>query len=150
MYPFTHLCVELMSPKPALSKSFFSVLCRRPPKSRPLSWSPHSKFLLCPAPAPAQPHTVQYHCFSQLTQYIHDPRTRPCPAPVTATPPGPALQLPRQRVYCLPGQEVADPEAEAGAEVAEVTAEASDHCPAQSCLSQCTCDLELELSGRGY
>ena len=123
------------------------------PKQRPVSWSPHSKFLLeDKGDATANSESpVMYHCFKQLSQIIHDPHTRPCPAPVSATPPllTPATS---KRFYRLPGQD--NNQADSG-EVSEVvrnentnTTASTGLCPAQSCLSQCTCDLELELSGK--
>ena len=123
------------------------------PKQRPVSWSPHSKFLLeDKGDATANSESpVMYHCFKQLSQIIHDPHTRPCPAPVSATPPllTPATS---KRFYRLPGQD--NNQADSG-EVSEGvrnenmnTTASTGLCPAQSCLSQCTCDLELELSGK--
>ena len=123
------------------------------PKQRPVSWSPHSKFLLedkGDATATSE-SPVMYHCFKQLSQIIHDPHTRPCPAPVSATPPllTPATS---KRFYRLPGQDnnpVDSGEVSEGVRNENMNTTASTGlCPAQSCLSQCTCDLELELSGK--
>ena len=122
-----------------------------------MSWSPHSKFLVDPvevaeddtaaANNEANPgQRVQYHCYSQLSQYLHDPHTLPCPAPISATPTTTTASTNNKRFYRLPGQEHDNIDIE-DADGDIVEAEDDTRCPAQSCLSQCTCDLELELSG---
>ena len=128
------------------------------PKQRPLSWSPHSKFLLEEKEV-ASESPVMYHCFKQLSQIIHDPHTRPCPAPVSATPPL-LTPAPSKRFYRLPGQDTSQADhgdVSEGVSDADVTrsedrnttaSSSAGLCPAHSCLSQCTCDLELELSGK--
>ena len=125
------------------------------PKIRPLSWSPHTKFLLEEKEVSDAEETsssessVMYHCFKQLSQIIHDPRTRPCPAPVSATPPS-LTPATNKRFYRLPGQDIAeadkDDDSVGDQEISNAPA-SPGLCPAQSCLSQCTCDLELELAG---
>jgi len=87
------------------------------PAPRPASWAPDLAFQLESSPTP-HPAPATYHCYSQLSAILTDPRTTPCPAPITSAPP--TSPLPRD---CMPG------------------------CPASSHLSQCTCDLELELAG---
>ena len=127
------------------------------PKQRPLSWSPHSQFLLDEKEdrTATSESPVMYHCFKQLSQIIHDPHTRPCPAPVSATP-TPLTPTPSKRFYRLPGQE--NNQSDLGDDNENVsddqrnekrnTTHSTGLCPAHSCLSQCTCDLELELSGK--
>jgi len=79
-------------------------------RQRPVSWSPSTECLVgC--------RRVQYHCYSQLSDYISDPATSPYPAPVCST----TTNITAEKE---------------GSE---------DGCP-QSSLAQCTCDLELELS----
>ena len=51
-------------------------------------------------------------------------------------------------MYSLPGQEDPPDDAE-DEDVVEEVVDNERVCPAQSHLSQCTCNLELELSGRG-
>ena len=62
---------------------------------------------------------VQYHCYSQLEDYIQEPGTEPYPAPISST-----------TTTTTTSREEMEGET----------------CP-QSSLAQCTCDLELELSG---
>ena len=64
---------------------------------------------------------VEYHCYSQLGHFIQDPTTSPHPAPVSS----------------ITNNTSREGEGE------------SDGCP-QSSLAQCTCDLELELSGNHF
>ena len=141
--------------EPSVTATFDSLLSEtEKPKQRPSSWSPHSQFLLEDATANSE-SPVMYHCFKQLSQIIHDPHTRPCPAPVSATP---TLLTPAtsKRFYRLPGQE--NHQSDHGDEREHVsdgernedrnTTPSTGLCPAHSCLSQCTCDLELELSGK--
>ena len=127
------------------------------PRQRPLSWSPHSQFLLDEKEdrTATSESPVMYHCFKQLSQIIHDPHTRPCPAPVAATPTL-LTPAPSKRFYRLPGQE--NNQSDLGDDTESVsdgqgnekrnTTHSTGPCPAHSCLSQCTCDLELELSGK--
>ena len=63
---------------------------------------------------------VQYRCYSQLNHYIRDPATQPYSAPIS----------------CTSNTESRSEEKE----------KEGEECP-QSSLAQCTCDLELELSG---
>jgi len=122
--------------------------------SRPLSWSPHSKFLIEPTDGsdpdarPNNGNSVQYHCYSQLTQYIHDPHTLPYPAPISSTKPTIQASPSPRRFYSLPGQQKETGENNSGLDIPaeDEDKETQDCCPAKSHLSQCTCDLELELS----
>jgi len=113
---------------------------------RPASWSPttNTASLLfdeqddrSPSPSP-----LVCHCYSQLSAHFSDPQTTACPTPIS----GPlARGQPAKRVYSLPGQE--DPPIDADEEdVVDEVVHNERVCPAQSHLSQCTCNLELELS----
>ena len=120
--------------------------------SRPVSWSPHSKFLVdVSSSKPGDDKSrVEYHCYSQLSQYLHDPLKSPCPAPITATPSQPS-SAPCKRFYSLPGQ-TKNEDDDAHEEDDDVKDPSKDKCDRSVCprskLSQCTCDLELELSGK--
>ena len=121
---------------------------------RPISWSPSVKFLLDldkkEAEAADDKAQVQYHCYSQLSQYLHDPNTSPCPAPISSTP---ALSstVSNKRFYSLPGQDPSEDDQDDDAVIVDVhekTVTGDSVSCQQSHLSRCTCDLELELSGR--
>ena len=93
-----------------------------------------------PSPSP-----LVCHCYSQLSAHFSDPQTTACPTPIS----GPLARGQRaRRVYSLPGQEDPPDDAE-DEDVVEEVVDNERVCPAQSHLSQCTCNLELELSGRG-
>ena len=69
----------------------------------------------------AQCKRVEYHCLAQLSHFIEDPSTSPHPAPISST----------------------------TTNITTITTASSEEeieCP-QSSLAQCTCQLELELSG---
>jgi len=113
---------------------------------RPASWSPttNTASLLFdeqddPSPSPSP---LVCHCYSQLSAHFSDPQTTACPTPIS----GPLARGQRaKRVYSLPGQE--DPPIDADEEdVVDEVVHNERVCPAQSHLSQCTCNLELELS----
>ena len=63
---------------------------------------------------------VEYHCLAQLSHFIEDPSTSPHPAPISSTT-NPTITT-------------------------AANSEEESECP-QSSLAQCTCQLELELSG---
>jgi len=90
-----------------------------------------------PSPSP-----LVCHCYSQLSAHFSDPQTTACPTPIS----GPLARGQRaRRVYSLPGQEDPPDDAE-DEDVVEEVVDNERVCPAQSHLSQCTCNLELELS----
>ena len=62
---------------------------------------------------------MEYHCYSQLEDYIQEPGTEPYPAPISST--TTTTTTTREEME-------------------------GDSCP-QSSLAECKCDLELELSG---
>jgi len=127
---------------------------------RPASWSPHSKTAdylldgesladtghLSPAPVP-----LVCHCYSQLSTYLSDPHTAACPSPISGNLGRLDQARSGKRFYNLPGQgDDVELEGEAveteDAVVEHLEDDSERACPAQSHLSQCTCNLELELA----
>eukprot|EP00092_Neocalanus_flemingeri_P019020 GFUD01020608.1.p1 GENE.GFUD01020608.1~~GFUD01020608.1.p1 ORF type:complete len:614 (+),score=162.31 GFUD01020608.1:132-1973(+) len=100
---------------------------------------------LPPAPSP-----IVCHCYSQLSAYFSDPATNACPTHISGNLTRTDQPTREKRFYSLPGQgegteQESEPEDTEEAEV-EQLGEGDGVCPAQSHLSQCTCNLELELA----
>ena len=71
----------------------------------------------------SQGKRVEYHCLAQLSHFIEDPSTSPHPAPISST---------TNNITTIT--------------TTTASSEEESECP-QSSLAQCTCQLELELSG---
>ena len=92
------------------------------------------------------------HCYSQLSTYLSDPHTAACPSPISGNLGRLDQARSGKRFYNLPGQgDDVELEGEAveteDAVVEHLEDDSERACPAQSHLSQCTCNLELELAG---
>jgi len=115
---------------------------------RPASWSPPAHFLLekigteSTGSTTHEPRPRACHCYSQLTAYFASPYTKGCPTLIARNPPKSDQTGNAKRFYSLPGRE--DMEDATESEL-EQPVDRGDSCPAQSHLSQCTCNLELEL-----